>query len=493
MNTNLLEKKILEQDKPVVYREVPHNIQAEQALLGALLTNNDALTRVADYLKSEHFYEPVHRRIFEAIVKFSEKGIVATPVTLKNYFDKDDALKDIGGAEYLARLAGGASAIIDLGTYGKVIFDLAMRRTLIAIGEEVVNEAYQTDDLEVDAKKQIEMAEQKLYNLASDGISETGFVQLKISLAEALERADIAHKRSDKLSGAATGFTDLDNMLGGLQKSDLLILAGRPSMGKTALAINLAVNCCQILYKNHEESADRDTTTKPSVGMFSLEMSSEQLAARMIAMEAGVSSSKMRVGTLKDEEFAKVVNANKELYKLPFFIDDTPALSISAVRTRARRLKRKFNLSLLVIDYLQLLRGSSKMSESSRVQEISEITQGLKAIAKELNIPVIALSQLSRAVEQRDDKRPQLSDLRESGSIEQDADVVMFIYREEYYLARKMPQESAPNFAEWQEQMNKCMNLTEVIIAKQRNGPIGTATLFFESSTTKFKDYVEGY
>jgi len=472
------------------YRTLPHNTQAEQALLGAVITNNDAINRVGEYLKPEHFYEPVHQRIYESILKFVDRGIIATPVTLKNHFDKDEALIDVGGAEYLVRLAGMSVAIINLEAYGKIIYDLAVRRHLIEIGEDVVNDAYE-QKIDSNAKDQIEAAEQKLFNLASEGSGETGFQSLKVSLIEAINKADAAFKRTESISGIATHFTDLDNLLGGLQNSDLLILAGRPSMGKTAFSINMAVNAAKFMLDNHK---GEEGEHPPSVGFFSLEMSSEQLAARMIAMESGVDSSKMRTGNLTDDEFAQLVQGNKELHKLPFFMDDTPALSISALRTRARRLKRKHNLGLLIVDYLQLLKGSSKSSEASRVQEVSEITQGLKAVAKELNIPVIALSQLSRAVEQREDKRPQLSDLRESGSIEQDADIVMFIYREEYYEERKKPSDSeSEKMAQWQANMETCQNITEIIIAKQRHGPIGTAKLYFSSRTTKFEDLAENY
>lgn len=469
------------------YRIAPFNIPAEQAILGAVLTNNDAVNRVADYLLPDHFYEPVHKRIYDAVLKIIDKGLIATPVTLKNYFDKDEALSDIGGAEYLTQLANRATAIINLETYGRLVYDLAVRRNLIIIGEDIVNDAYD-DEIGQTSQQQIEIAEQKLFSLASDGAGEKSFKSLKFSLNEAIMRADIAHRSKDKLSGTTTGYYDLDDLLGGFQNSDLLILAARPSMGKTALAINLAVNAAKAFLKKHPKDS---LEHPPSVGFFSLEMSAEQLAARMISMESDINSSKMRVGSLRDEEFAKIVESNKALHKLPFFIDDTPAITIAALRTRARRLKRKHNLSLLMVDYLQLVRGVSKSGESNRVQEVSEITQGLKAIAKELNIPVIALSQLSRAVESREDKRPQLSDLRESGSIEQDADVVMFIYREEYYVGRKKPQENDANFSAWQEDMNRCMNLAEIIIAKQRNGPIGNATLLFESNTTKFNNYEE--
>ncbi len=467
------------------YKVMPHNIYAEQALIGAVLINNELINKVGDFLLPDHFYEPVHKRIYGAMQTFMNRGLVASPITLKNHFEKDESLSQVGGAEYLVRLASKASTIINLDSFSRIIYDLYLRRSLINIGEEIVVDGFE-EDIEVTANQQLERAEQKLFNLASDGVAESGFVALKHSLTAAITSAEIAHKRDDKLSGVSTSFRDLDKLLGGLQRSDLLILAGRPSMGKTAFAINMAVNACKNLCTKAE-----DKNFIPSVGFFSLEMSSEQLAARMISMESGIDSSRMRVGALKDEEFMKIVEGNKHLYNLPFYIDDTPALSISALRTRARRLKRKQNLGLIVVDYLQLLRGVGKQSEANRVQEVSEITQGLKAIAKELNVPVIALSQLSRAVEQREDKRPQLSDLRESGSIEQDADVVMFIFREEYYVSRSQPPEGSPKYSEWINKMSECHSVTEIIIAKHRNGPIGTAKLYFDSHTTKFKDLDE--
>lgn len=486
-----LEDIILDTTEPQVeYRLPPHNVMAEQAVIGAVLTNNEAINRIGDFLSPEHFYEPVHQRIYEAVIKLMDRGIIASPITLKNYFDKDEALKEVGGAEYLGRLAALAVTVLNVQSYARTVYDLAMRRKLISIGEDTVNEAYDSE-IGSTALEQIERMEQELFNLASEGGSDRGFQNLKTSLVEAINRVEQAFKRKEHISGITSGFADLDRLLGGVQNSDLLILAGRPSMGKTALAINIALNACEAMYKASKHETAEQGVPPPAVGFFSLEMSSEQLAARMIAMKTGVNSAKMRIGNLNDAEFAKLVQGNKALAELPFFIDDTPALSIAALRTRARRLKRKHNLGFLLVDYLQLVRGSSKMSESNRVQEVSEITQGLKAIAKELNIPVIALSQLSRAVEQREDKRPQLSDLRESGSIEQDADVVMFIYREEYYVGRKEPQPGTPKYAEWQEEMNKVMNLSEVIIAKQRNGPIGNATLFFDSNTTQFRDLAE--
>lgn len=471
------------------YRTAPHNAIAEQSVLGAILVNNDMINRVADFLLSEHFYEPVHQRIYAAIQTFMDRGLIATPVTLKNYFDKDAALAEAGGAEYLARLAGLATTIINITDYGRIIYDLAIRRKLIEIGTDVVNDAFEKE-IELTAIEQIEKAEQVLFTLASEGISDNGIVTLKTSVEEAIKRAELAYKHKEKVSGIPTRFDDLDHLLGGLQNSDLLILAGRPSMGKTALAINMAYNSCKHMHDQWKK--DGKTGLPPSIGFFSLEMSSEQLAARILAMESGVNSSKMRTGNITEEEFGKIVHASNVLKDRPFYMDDTPALSIAALRTRARRLQRKHNVQLIMVDYLQLLRGVSASGQSNRVQEVSEITQGLKAIAKELNIPVIALSQLSRAVEQREDKRPQLSDLRESGSIEQDADIVMFIFREEYYVERKRPSaEGTPEYAEWQAEMDRVMNLTEVIIAKQRHGPIGTAKLQFNANTTRFSNLEE--
>lgn len=471
-----------------LYRTVPFNLKAEQYLLGSLLSNNEGINRIGDYLRVEHFYEGVHRRIYEAIHIFYDRGVVATPVTLKNHFDKDEALTELGGADYLANLASMASTVINLEDYAKVIHGLAVRRHLIEIGETVVNDAYD-DEIERSAEDQIESAEQSLFDLASSGLTSKGFTSLKESLSAAIQTADKAHKRKDKVSGVHTGFRDMDGLLGGFQKSDLLILAGRPSMGKTALAVNMALKAAEsFLDKKSEEEGQEEGF---SVGVFSLEMSAEQLAARLIAMESGVDSSKMRMGMLSDDDFSKLVKANNRLHRLPLFIDDTPALSISALRTRSRRLKRKNNLGFIIVDYLQLVRGSAR-SDGNRVQEVSEVTQGLKAIAKELDVPVIALSQLSRAVESREDKRPQLSDLRESGSIEQDADVVMFIFREEYYLARSEPKNedvNDPGRQAWQERMIQCQNVTDVIVAKQRNGPIGTVQLRFNSNTTRFDDY----
>lgn len=466
------------------YREAPCNIEAEQALLGALLVNNEAMQHLGDQLAPAHFYEALHGRIFEAIQKFNSKGLIANPVTLKHFFDQDEALADIGGGAYLTKLAGLAVMVINISDYSQMIYDLALKRQLIGIGEEVVNVAYE-HQIDIPANAQIEAAEQKLFNLSSEGSGDRGFRAIKHSLIGAIKQAEYAFKH-DGVVGVTTGLMDMDKMLGGLQKSDLLILAGRPSMGKTALAVNIAYNACKALQQDILEKG-LDVRDMGSVGFFSLEMSAEQLCTRMLSSASKLNSSSIFKGTISGDEFAHLVRTSNEMAAMPFFIDDTPALSIAGLRTRARRLKRMHNLKLVVVDYLQLLRGSNLRASDGRVQEVSEITQGLKAIAKELDIPVIALSQLSRAVEQRPDKRPQLSDLRESGSIEQDADVVMFIYREEYYLSREEPpMDKADQYVKWQADMDRAMNVAEVIIAKHRNGPIGNVKLRFDANLTQF-------
>jgi replicative DNA helicase len=473
-------------DQLALGRTLPLNILAEQMLLGAILTNNESYHRVSDFLQASHFCEPVHQRIYEAVTIFIDRGMLANLVTLKNHFDQDPTLKAMNQSEYLVQLSALAVTIINVVDYAKTIVDLAIRRNLINVGEDIVNDAY-NPGIKLTANEQIERAEQELFNLASLGReSSANFRAIKVSLGEALEKIQLAFKRQERITGISTGFLDLDKVLCGMQNSDLIILAARPSMGKTALAVNLALNACHYL---HQEQKKSDQIGSSAVGFFSLEMSAEQLANRMMAISSEVHSSNLRSGQISENDFVKIVKASKDLAELSFFIDDTPSISIAALRTRARRMKRRHNLSLLVIDYLQLIKGSSRSSENSRVQEISEITQGLKAIAKELNIPVLALSQLSRAVEQREDKRPLLSDLRESGSIEQDADIVMFIYRDEYYLVRKQPEEGTPEYERWQSDMNKVSNVSEVIIAKQRNGPVGSIKLHFDSRTTKFDNH----
>ncbi|MGE5517784.1 MAG: replicative DNA helicase [Bacteroidota bacterium] len=474
------------------FRTPPHNYEAEQALLGAILLNNRAFEKVSEFLRSEHFADPVHGRIYAACGKLIERGQIANPVTLKTYFEGDGGLSEIGGTQYLAQLANAVVSIINAEDYGKLIHDLHLRRELIALGEDMVNDAFDAQ-IERPAMDQIGTAEAKLYDLATTGETEGGFEAFGSVLVETIKQAEEAHKREGKLSGVPTGLIDMDTRLGGLHPSDLLILAGRPSMGKTSLATNIAFNAAKAYREELDPLGNKKSVDGALVAFFSLEMSSEQLAGRILAEQAEVSSHKIRQGEMNNEEFERLVIAAQELNRLPLYIDDTPALSISAVRTRSRRLKRQHGLGLIVVDYLQLLRGSATHSEN-RVQEVSEITRGLKALAKELSVPVIALSQLSRAVEQREDKRPQLSDLRESGSIEQDADVVMFVYREQYYLERaepgRRPEESEEKFNErydsWHKRLMEVVNTAEVIIAKQRHGPVGTVRLSFQGEFTKF-------
>jgi replicative DNA helicase len=474
-----------EQSAPA--RELPHNLEAEQRLLGAIFVNNLALGKVSEFLQAEHFYEPLHGRIYSSCVLLIERGQLANPVTLKNLFESDPAMMAVGGTEYLARLANSAVSVAYADNYGKIIFDLHLRRQLIQIGGELAAEA-SSHTVERDAQAQIEVAEQKLFDLATTGEVDGGFRPFNTVLANAITMAETAHKREGQLAGVPTGFAALDKLLGGLQQSDLIILAGRPSMGKTALATNIAFNAAKRIKWETDAMGRRKIVDGAVVGIFSLEMSAEQLALRILAEVADVDSDKIRRGELSNEDFAKVVKANQEIAALPLFIDDTPALSIAALRTRARRLQRIHGLSMVVVDYLQLLRAGDK--PENRVQEISDITRGLKALAKELNLPVIALSQLSRAVEQREDKRPQLADLRESGSIEQDADVVMFVYREEYYLQRMQPDPGTEKHAEWQAKMESALNIAEVIVGKQRHGPVGVEKLHFEGRRTKFSDYI---
>ncbi len=468
-----------EDETSVTYRSLPHNLDAERDLLGAILINNEASAKVSSFLKPEHFYEPVHSRIYDATSLLIDRGEIADPITLKSYFENDEALADIGGAQYLGRLAASATTIINAENYGKIIYDLALRRELINLGEEIVNTAYDST-LEETSASQIESAEKQLFALAESGSHEGGLTPIRVAVNVAVKSIEDAFQRDGNLVGVTSGLRDMDAKLGGLHKSDLLILAGRPSMGKTSLATNIAYNAAKAYH------ATGGTEGAP-VGFFSLEMSAEQLVGRILAEATEISSEKLRRGELTDDEFAnKLVPQSALLSEMPLYIDDTPAISIAALRTRARRLKRSHGLGMIVVDYLQLMKGSGR--GDNRVQEISEVTQGLKAVAKELDIPVIALSQLSRQVENRDDKRPQLSDLRESGSIEQDADVVMFVYREEYYEGRKEPSEGTPEHLEWQERMARVHNMAEVIIGKQRHGPIGIVKLQFQPEFTRFGD-----
>lgn len=466
--------------------ELPHNEEAEQALLGTILVDNRLLENVSDFLQPKHFYQPVHGRIYQAIHLLTDRGQVADTVTLKNHFDGDQDLDHVGGAQYLIDLASQVVNTVSVEHYGRVIYELFLRRELIDLGRDTMQNAYE-HDLEVSADSQIEKAEKRLYDLATTGEQKAGFVDFKKTITTAIQVAERAFKNKGHVTGVTTGLVDMDKKLGGLQPSDLIILAGRPAMGKTALATTMAFNAA----KAHWETKGKSGGV---IGFFSLEMSADQLATRLLSSEARVGGDKIRRGDVKDNEFARFVEKSQLLMDVPLYIDDTPGLSISAVRTRARRLKRQYGLDLIVVDYLQLLSGTGSKQSENRVLEISEITRGLKGIAKELHIPVLALSQLSRAVESREDKRPLLSDLRESGSIEQDADVVMFVYRDQYYVEREEPKRKAnqsdekfnDEYALWQKRLEEAHNVAECIIAKQRHGPVGTIKLAFEGEFTRF-------
>ena len=467
----------------------PHSLEAEMALLGALLYDNEIYHRVSGIVQAKHFYNPVHIRIYDSISMLIEHGKLADAIVLKNRFSQDDTLVDIGGVEYLALLLENAPSGAAAPEYAKLIFDLALRRDLIRLGEEITKIA-EDPDSELDAQKQISTAEMALFNLAEVGQTQTGFIGFDKALLKSVNMATAAFERDGGLSGISTGLLDLDRQLGGLHSSDLIILAGRPSMGKTSLATNIAFNVAKAFESQKDENGIEHTVNGGKVGFFSLEMSSEQLASRILSEAAEIESQKIRSGEMTEEEFRRFVEAAKSLENCPLYIDDTAALPISQLAARARRLKRTHGLDVLMVDYLQLVRPAT--AKDSRVNEVSEITQGLKAIAKELDIPVIALSQLSRQVESREDKRPQLSDLRESGSIEQDADCVMFVYRGEYYKEREKPAEhEAEKMMSWQAEMEELLGKAEVIIGKQRHGPIGSVDLAFEGRFTRFSDLAQ--
>jgi replicative DNA helicase len=472
----------------------PSNLQAEQALLGALLANNKAFERVSDFLVPEHFADPLHGRIYQSIKRRVEQNQLADAVTLRAEFEHSGVLDEVGGTAYLAQLLTAMVGIINAGEYGRAIHDTWLRRQLIDVGEEVVNNAFGADP-ELAGTQQVEAAEQKLFELADLGGAESRMMQFDAALAIALTSAERAFHRQGHVSGLSTGLRDLDKKMGGLHPSDLMILAGRPGMGKTALATKIAFGAARAL-QAEARSDDPNKLPKGSVAIFSLEMSAEQLAIRLLAEEARVSGDRIRRGEIGQRDFDRFVQVSREIAGLPLHIDDTPAISMSALRTRCRRLKRTKGLSLVVIDYLQLMRPSAGTKPESRVLEISQITQGLKALAKELEVPVMALSQLSRAVESREDKRPQLSDLRESGTIEQDADSVLFVYRDEYYLQQRAPKKMAFDSDDkfhaatekWQRDMEGVHNKAEVLIEKQRHGPTGKIDLFFEGEFTRFAD-----
>jgi replicative DNA helicase len=469
------------------YRSAPHNIEAEQALIGAILVNNEAFYRVSDFLDPSHFHEPLHQQIYQLASDLIRAGKIATPITLKTFLPADIDIGGLNVSQYLARLAAEATTVINAADYGHTISDLSLRRNLIGIGEDMVNQAF---DAPVDfaPREQIEDAERRLYELAETNRYGSGFQRFAQALTTAVDMAARAFQRDGKLSGLATGLKDLDSKMGGLQQSDLIIVAGRPGMGKTALATNIAYNVARAYRGEVQPDGSMHTVNGGIVGFFSLEMSAEQLATRIISERTEVPSSTIRRGAISETDFEKIKDVSIELQGLPFYVDETGGLSIAQLAARARRLKRQRGLDLLVIDYIQLLQGSQRRAAEGRVQEVTEITTNLKALAKELNVPIMALSQLSRQVESRDDKRPQLSDLRESGSIEQDADVVLFVFREEYYLANKEPRPGSEEHLKWQTDMAAVHGKAELIIGKQRHGPTGTVQVQFEANVTRFGD-----
>ena len=472
------------------FRTAPHNIEVEQALLGAILVNNEAFYRVSDFLESRHFFEPLHNKIYELAGSLVRQGKVASPVTLKTFLPADLDVAGLNASQYLARLAAEATTVINAEDYGRTIYDLAIRRDLILIGEDMVNVAYDAP-VDLAPAAQIEDAERKLYEIAETGKYDGGFQRFAQALTTAVDMAAHAYQRDGKLSGIATSLKDLDRMMGGLQKSDLVIVAGRPGMGKTALATNIAYNIARAWRGDVQADGRTATINGGIVGFFSLEMSAEQLATRIVSEQTEIPSYRIRRGEIDTTDFDRIVETAREIEALPLYIDETGGLSVAQLAARARRLKRQRGLDLLVVDYIQLLQGSMRRAAEGRVQEVTEITTSLKALAKELSIPIVALSQLSRQVENREDKRPQLSDLRESGSIEQDADVVLFVFREEYYLRNREPRAGTEEHFKWQAEMEEVHGKAEVIIGKQRHGPTGTVPLQFKADVTRFADLAE--
>lgn len=475
--------------------QLPHNVEAEAALLGAIMIDNRIAEDVQMKLRADHFYEAVHGRIYDAILLLLDRNMVANPVTLKPMFEADEAMKVLGGPAYLAQLTGSGAGLIGARDFANQIYDLALLRELVSVGRTMTDRALDTSEAET-PKAQIEAAEVALYKVAEEG-GESGSVKTFVHATRmAVEQAERALNSGGHISGATTGIPSLNSKIGGLHDSDLMILAGRPGMGKTSLATNIAFNTAQRWVQDQQDGISPEKSAGARVAFFSLEMSADQLATRVLAEQSGIVAEQIRSGRISNSEFKSFARAAGELETLPLFIDDTPGLTIAALRTRARRLKRRHNIGLVIVDYLQLLQGSGRSSNDNRVQEISEISRGLKQLAKELSVPVLALSQLSRAVEQRENKRPQLADLRESGSIEQDADIVMFVYREEYYLANEKPREPDDNdtlavkeaFREWLEKIDRAHGYADLIIAKQRHGSTGDIRLRFEAQITKFSD-----
>jgi len=457
------------------FKELPNNIEAEQAVIGSILVTNEIFDEISVIISNINFFDPMHQKIFNSIESLIYKGMLANPITLKNYFE--DEKDDLNIPEYLVKITKFSTSARQAIEYSKIIYDMFVRRELIKISEQTIDTA-KLNDLDTNGQNIIENSERLLFDLAEKGSFNSSLVKFDDAMKQTIEMASAAYKNEGGIVGVPTGLRDLDDKLGGLHQSDLIIIAGRPSMGKTSLATNIAF---------HAANNIQDSGRKSSVAFFSLEMSSEQLSTRILSEQAQISSNDIRRGRISNEQFDQFLETSKNIAELPLFIDETPAISIAAMSNRARRIKRLYGLDLVVVDYIQLMRGAFN-NKDGRVQEISQITQGLKAIAKELGVPVVALSQLSRQVEQRDDHKPQLADLRESGSIEQDADVVMFVYRESYYLMRKKPREATVEHAEWQAKMNEVAHLAEIIIGKQRHGPIGNVSLEFEERFTKFKD-----
>jgi len=460
-------------------KQMPCNIEAEQAVIGSILVSNEIYDEVSIVIDSKKFFDPIHVKIYETIEQLIAKGLLANPITLKNFFENNEGLKELGGQEYLIKITKFSTATKQAVDYANIVHEMHVRRELIKISQSVLNES-STSDISISGEEIIQNTEKSLFDLAERGHFNQSFMKFENALNQTIEMAKSAYQNEDGIVGVPTGLTDLDSKLGGLHKQDLVIIAGRPSMGKTALATNIAFYAA----KNIEKKG-----TKSTVAFFSLEMSSEQLSTRILSEQSRIRSNDIRRGKVSEKEFEQFIETSKDIYDLPLYIDETPAITISAISNRSRRIKRLFGLELIVVDYIQLMRSGRKM-EFNRVQEISEITQGLKALAKELDVPVLALSQLSRQVEQRDDKKPQLSDLRESGSIEQDADVVMFVFREAYYQERKEPTVGTMEHAEWQQKMDEISSLAEIMIGKQRHGPTGNVKVEFEAMYTKFKDLV---
>jgi len=459
-------------------KQMPCNIEAEQAVIGSILVSNEIFDEISPIIDYQKFFDPIHSKIFETIENLISKGLLANPITLKNHFDNNEGLKELGGQEYLIKITKFSTSIKQAIDYANIVQEMHVRRELIKISESVLHQASSAAEVNTSGEEMIQNAEKSLFDLAERGHFNQSFMKFESALKQTIDMAKSAYQNEEGIVGVPTGLTDLDSRLGGMHKQDLVIIAGRPSMGKTALATNIAFHAA----KNIEKKGSKST-----VAFFSLEMSSEQLSTRILSEQSRIRSNDIRRGKVSESEFEKFIETSKNIFELPLYIDETPAITIAAISNRSRRIKRLFGLELIIVDYIQLMRSSGS-KEYNRVQEISEITQGLKALAKELDVPVLALSQLSRAVEQRDDKKPQLADLRESGSIEQDADVVMFVFREAYYLERKEPTLGSIEHAEWRQKMDEVSRLAEIMISKQRHGPTGNVKVEFEAMYTKFKN-----